>query len=108
MIIVQGLIPILPKQRDEALDLLRWMTQESLQEEGCISYEFFISLSDANTVLLMQEWENLATLNAHYQTGHMAAFMKALPEVLNGQIRTRRFAVHEAEPAAEPPPPIIH
>ena len=107
MIIVQGLLPLVPEQRDEALELLRWMTQESLQEEGCISYEFFVSLSDANTVLLMQEWENLATLNAHYQTKHMATFMKALPDVLRGQIRTRRFAVHETEAPAEPPP-IIH
>ena len=107
MIIVQGLIPILPEQRNEALALLRWMTQETLQEVGCISYEFFVSLSDANTVLLMQEWENLATLNAHYQTEHMATFMKALPDLLGGQIRTRRFAVHESEPPAEPPP-VIH
>lgn len=107
MIIVQGLIPIVPEQRDEALELLRWMTQETLQEDGCISYEFFVSLSDANTVLLMQEWENLATLNAHYQTEHMAAFMKALPDLLRGEIRTRRFAVQESEPPAEPPP-IIH
>ena len=107
MIIVQGLIPILPEQRNEALALLRWMTQETLQEAGCISYEFFVSLSDANTVLLMQEWENLATLNAHYQTEHMATFMKALPDLLDGQIRTRRFAVHESEPPAEPPP-VIH
>jgi hypothetical protein len=39
----------------------------------------------------------------HYQTEHMKVFMDALPEVVSGEINTRRFAVQTMEATANEP-----
>ncbi len=111
MIIVQGYIPIKPDRRDEALTLARRMTEATRDEPGCISYEFFIGLSDANTLMLFQEWETMEALMAHFQTVHMEEFLAALPNVVSGEVVTRRYAVQSVEEEADDPgdpSPVIH
>ena len=110
MIIVHGTIPIKADSREEALRLARRMTEATLNELGCISYEFFVGLSDPNTLMLFQEWESMEALMAHFQTEHMDEFMKELPAILNGDVTTRRYAVQsvDEDPQDAPPPPIIH
>jgi quinol monooxygenase YgiN len=93
MIIVHGTIPIRAERREQALDLARWMEYESRREDGCISYEFFVGLSDPNTLMLLQEWETAEALAEHFNTDHMERFLEALPDVLNGKVSTRRYAV---------------
>jgi quinol monooxygenase YgiN len=93
MIIVHGTIPIRTEVRDQALELMRWMEGESRAEDGCITYEFFVGLTDPDTLLLFQEWETAEALADHFNTNHMERFLKALPEVLDGEVSTRRYAV---------------
>lgn len=97
MIIVQGYIPIRPERRDEALSMARRMSQTTRSEPGCISYEFFIGLSDPNTLMLFQEWENMEVLLAHFQTDHMDEFMRGLPNIVAGEVVTRRYAVQSVD-----------
>ena len=101
MIIVHGTIPIKAETRDKALDLARWMEFESRREDGCITYEFFVGLSDPNTLMLFQEWETAEALAEHFNTEHMERFLEALPEVLNGRVSTRRYAVEASMSDAE-------
>lgn len=110
MIIVHGTIPIRPELREEALGLARVMTEETQKEPGCISYDFYVGLSDPNTLLLFQEWADMDALMAHFQTAHMETFLAQLPGVVAGEITTRRYAVQsiEAEAADEGAPPVIH
>lgn len=112
MIIVHGTIPIKPECREEALRLARRMTEATIAEPGCISYDFYVGLSDPNTLMLFQEWESMEALMAHFQTDHMDDFLRELPSVVSGEIITRRYAVQsvdeEAEPGDSPPPPVIH
>jgi quinol monooxygenase YgiN len=93
MIIVHGTIPIRADRRDEALQLMRWMEDSSRIEDGCLTYEFFVGLSDPNTLLLFQEWESAEALAQHFDTEHMERFLEKLPKVLDGKIHTRRYAV---------------
>ncbi|MEE4361609.1 MAG: putative quinol monooxygenase [Pseudomonadales bacterium] len=93
MIIVHGTIPIRADQRDEALELARRMEDASRLEAGCISYAFFVGLSDPNTLMLFQEWESADALQQHFETEHMERFLEALPGIVNGEIHTRRYAV---------------
>lgn len=111
MIIVHGRIPIRPDRRERALQLARSMSEATQQEKGCISYDFYVGLSDPNTLMLFQEWESMEALMGHFQTPHMEVFLRDLPEVVSGEITTRRYAVQsvddESEDASEPPP-VIH
>lgn len=97
MIIVQGTIPIRPDCREQALRLARGMTEATRSEPGCISYDFYVGLSDPNTLMLFQEWENMEALMRHFQTSHMEEFLKALPAVVSGEITTRRYAVQHVD-----------
>ena len=103
MIIVHGVIPIVPERRKRALQLAREMSDAPPLERGCISYDFYVGLQDPNALVLFQEWETMEALMQHYQTEHMKVFMDALPEVVSGEINTRRFAVQTMEATANEP-----
>ena len=77
-----------------------------------MSYEFYVGLADPDTLMLFQEWESMEALMGHFDTDHMDDFLQRLPDLVSGEIVTRRYAVQaveEEEPvevvAAEP---IIH
>ena len=113
MIIVQGNIPLRLEARDRAIELARKMVSATRSEQGCISYDFYLGLSDPNTLMVFQEWESMEALMEHLQTSHMEDFLRELPDVVSGEITTKRFAVHkmEDEEPAETvlaPEPIIH
>lgn len=111
MIIVHGTIPIRPECREQALQLARRMAESTRSEVGCISYDFYVGLSDPNTLMLFQEWESMEALMAHFQTDHMDDFLKSLPNIVSGEITTKRYAVQsvdEEEDLPEEAPPTIH
>lgn len=112
MIIVHGVIPIRPDAREQALDMARRMAEATQAEPGCISYDFYVGLSDPNSLLLFQEWESMEALTAHFQAPHMEDFLRELPHVVAGEITTRRYAVQsvddEREEVPDEHPPVIH
>jgi quinol monooxygenase YgiN len=111
MIIVHGTLPILPDQLEQALSLARRMAAATQLEPGCISYDFYIGLSDPNTLLLFQEWETMDALANHFQTEHMEEFLTHLPDVLAGEVTTRRYAVQSVDEETEDHDetgPVIH
>lgn len=108
---MHGTIPLKPDCREQALGLARRMADATRGENGCISYDFYIGLSDPNTLMLFQEWSSMEALMGHFQTDHMEEFLKQLPELVSGEITTKRYAVQsvdEEETTAEEPPPTIH
>lgn len=111
MIIVHGTIPIRPDCREQALRLARGMSEASRGEPGCLSYDFYIGLSDPNTLMVFQEWESMEALMRHLQTSHMEEFVRALPTVVSGEVTTRRYAVQSVDDEAEETAggaPVIH
>jgi quinol monooxygenase YgiN len=110
VIIVHGTIPLRPEKREQALELARRMTTATQAETGCISYDFYVGLSDPNTLMLFQEWESMEALMGHFQTDHMEEFLQALPDVVSGEITTRRYAVQTIEEDEDEtsPPPVVH
>ncbi|MCH8140308.1 MAG: antibiotic biosynthesis monooxygenase [Gammaproteobacteria bacterium] len=111
MIIVHATIPIRSDCREKALELARQMTAATQAEVGCISYDFYIGLSDPNTLMLFQEWESMEALMGHFQTEHMDEFLKELPQVVSGEVTTRRYAVQSVDEDSDErggPPPVIH
>ena len=67
MIIVHGTFPVKVDVRDDALELMRQMADASKEEEGCVSYEFYVGLTDPNTLLLFQEWESVDPEQVHIE-----------------------------------------
>jgi quinol monooxygenase YgiN len=90
------------------------MADATRSEPGCLSYDFYVGLSDPDTLMLFQEWETMEALMGHFQTQHMEEFLKALPNLVSGEITTRRYAVQSVDDddgaqGNEPDPaPTIH
>lgn len=93
MIIVQGLIPIKAGCEEAALLAAERMAAATRNESGCVSYEFYRSLSNPRKLLLLQEWESIDALSRHYRTDHMQDFVGELRELVQGEIVTRRYSV---------------
>jgi quinol monooxygenase YgiN len=51
-------------------------------EAGCITYDLHESMSEAGCFLFYEVWKKSADLDAHFQTPHMLAIAKVLPELL--------------------------
>lgn len=103
MIIVHATVPVKADLRDEALTLMRQMALASKLEDGCISYEFYVGLTQPNNLLLFQEWESVEALRSHFETKHMEKFRKQLPDVLDGKMSIRRYEVRVPGEAIDAP-----
>ncbi len=99
MIIMQGSIPIKSGQFERAEQMAQELTAAALSEEGCLTYEFYRGLGDADTLVLFQEWASMEALREHLSTPHVEAFLRGLPEISTGGISTRRYIVQEVEQA---------
>ncbi len=97
MIIVHGVLRVVKAKRPRALDLMQEMATASRLEAGCVSYEFYASLTNPCQFLLFQEWTSVDALQDHFQTAHMEIFLEQLPSILDGEIVTRRYEVRQQQ-----------
>ena len=97
MIIVHGVLRVFENQRSRALVLMQDMATASQLEAGCVSYEFYASLTNPCQFLLFQEWASVDALQDHFQTEHMEIFLEQLPDILDGEIVTRRYEVRQQQ-----------
>ena len=96
---VQNTFQLLSNSKSEVIDLMKNMVQLCRKEQGCISYEYFEGITDPNQIILLQEWENADSLQAHYQTEHMDNFIKKLVQHLERPIVTRSYFTLQEETA---------
>ncbi len=61
--------------KSKVLDLIR-------NEDGCISYNYYLDTSDNNTILLVEEWESKDKQTVHMKQEHM----KTLVQIKNKYI----------------------
>ena len=63
----------------EALrDVLREMEEATRAESGCHDYSFCQEVSDPDAIRIVELWESMDALAAHFATPHMAKFNAAL------------------------------
>lgn len=44
----------------------------SRKDEGCLKYDYYLSLEKDNQILLVERWESEEALELHRKTGHYA------------------------------------
>ena len=60
-------------------------------EAGCLSYDLHISQSDPALFLFYETWRSQADLDAHFETPHLKALVKILPEMLEGEMELTKW-----------------
>ena len=66
-------------------------------EEGNERYEYFLPLDDPETVLLIDQWRDQASLDAHHASPMMAE-LAALRDQYDLHMRVERFVTDEGMP----------
>ena len=94
MIIVHGVLLVVKDQRSRAQVLMQEMATASRLEAGCISYEFYASLTNPCQFLLFQEWASVEALQDHFQTAHMEIFLEQLFLCLQASLCLLASLVH--------------
>ncbi len=97
MLIIAGTLEVEPEDRDVLMAAALPMMAASQAEEGCIEYVFTLDLTDAGKVRVFERWTDLAALEAHFATPHMAALRAAMAPL---RIRpdVTRYAVARSGP----------
>ncbi|SDD73025.1 Quinol monooxygenase YgiN [Sanguibacter gelidistatuariae] len=78
-VVVPATVPVSALPR--ALELYRELVEETRTETGCISYELLQRADDPTRLLLVEEWESRAHLDAHTRTPHFVRLVALLDEV---------------------------
>ena len=93
MIVVKATARILPAKRNEAVAAAQAMAAATEAEPGNISYTFSQDLADPDGFHLFEEWVDEDALAEHFTLPHMADFVVALGEVLDGDMPTTKYVV---------------
>jgi quinol monooxygenase YgiN len=96
MIVLHASFPIDSDKREEALDLIEDLVEQSQAEEGMIDYRATADVNDPNVVRFFEQYEDEAVFKAHTQTDHFHEFEAALPDLLAGEPEILRFDVESA------------
>lgn len=77
MLIVSGTISLDPANHDAALDAAARLVEATLEEEGNITYGFWVDPRERGRFRVYEEWADSEALDAHMATPHMAEFLTA-------------------------------
>ena len=96
MIVLHATFPLDPENRDEALDVIEDLVEQSQQEDGMIDYRAATDIADPNVVRFFEQYEDAAAFEAHSQTDHFQKFEARLPDLLAGEPEVLQFEVDSA------------
>lgn len=80
MIVVTARIPAGADTIRALTPAIATMEQASRAEAGCVDYTFSTELSDPNALRIVERWETLEALQAHFTMPHMAEFQLAMAQ----------------------------
>jgi quinol monooxygenase YgiN len=75
MLVIAGTIKLDPSHREAATAAAIEMMEATRAEAGCIEYAFTWDLVEEGLVRVIEQWEDQASLDAHFETPHMEAFL---------------------------------
>ena len=95
MIIIEGSVRIDPDHLKMARPAMEKMVRASRAEAGCIEYAYSVDLLDPGLIRVNERWSDRDSLNAHFQSPHMAEWRAVWPSF---EIRDRSLRLYEADP----------
>lgn len=93
MLVIHATFPIDPDRREEAIELMRELAENSRDEDGIIDYQVAADIDDPNLFRFTEQYEDEAAFGAHAESEHFGAFEAELPGLLAGEPEVTRFDV---------------
>ena len=98
MILVTGHISIDPERRDDFLAALDRLIKPTLEEPGCLKYQFSVDLNRPGRFNVEEQWETEELLNAHMAQPHFVEFGKVMQTVGVKGIKSTKHEVISSTP----------
>jgi quinol monooxygenase YgiN len=80
-----------PGQEGRLRAELQRLVAPTRAEAGCIAYDLHLSQNDPALFLFYETWRSQADLDAHFETPHLKALVKILPELLEGEMELTKW-----------------
>ncbi|ONI40240.1 hypothetical protein AN639_00870 [Candidatus Epulonipiscium fishelsonii] len=80
MIVVVATNYLIPEKKQEYMDVVKKLVEETRKEKGCISYVFNEDMDDPNKVAFIEKWESKEALDAHFKAPHFVELTPKLSE----------------------------
>ncbi len=78
MIVVNARIEAGAESIEAMRDAIAAMEAASRAEDGCEDYTFSVELGNPEVLRITERWRDMAALQTHFATAHMAAFQAAM------------------------------
>ena len=85
----------LPGRIDQLEEVFATMLEPSRAEPGCISYRFFRSYDDSDSVLFYEEYEDMDAVKYHFATEHFVGLGPQVEGLLDGEPQIQVFEASE-------------
>ena len=76
------------------------VVQQIREEEGNLKYEYFLSLEDPETILLIDSWKNQKAIDKHHQSEMMKKIME-LREKYDLHMEVVRYKDDDSMPSSD-------
>ena len=86
----------------EFITLLTEVQTASRADDGCVNYGYYAEVADPLSYVAVEEWRDMAALEAHLRTPHVAKLIAALPEFADGPLDIAAHTVAESGPLPLP------
>ena len=80
MIVVNAVLETTISNISKIKSAVKEMEIETLKEVGCQDYVFCVELSNPNIIRIIEKWDKMEDLEAHFRTPHMLKFQSILEE----------------------------
>ncbi|TDQ41138.1 putative quinol monooxygenase [Aureibacillus halotolerans] len=87
MIIIHATMQVKPEKKDIFLQEMNAVIEGSRTEAGNNSYELFQDPSDANRFLMVENWKDMAAVEAHNTSSHFQTFSASAKELLSAPLK---------------------
>jgi quinol monooxygenase YgiN len=82
MIYVIAQLKLKPGTSDRACAEARKVVEGTVKEDGCLFYDFNLSVTDPTRLVAVERWESKAALAKHNETPHLLAWRKVVAEIV--------------------------
>ena len=82
MIYVIAQLKLKPGTAERAAAEARKVVEGTVKEEGCLFYDFNLSVTDPTRLVAVERWESKEALARHNETPHLLAWRKVVAEIV--------------------------
>lgn len=74
MLIITSEFTVKPEYREKIINMSRILVEQTLREEGCISYSFFEDHYNKNKFMFFERWKDREAINIHFEQPYVKTY----------------------------------